>query len=205
MISKGSNNSSGGGGYNSNKYNRNNNNNNNSYNNKNYDNERMSKMNLLKCVEFCMDEISCRRELLLQYFGETFNRENCNKTCDNCKLVQFAKRIDCTLHAKLIIKIVQELTKTSNGRRSSLYPPLTMLKLVKLYCRSKGKDLVKYGTVVDDIATEYCNNMSSNTYDSSGNNIKLNVPANLDKNVTERLIVKLITMEYLDEEVVETG
>ena len=41
--------------------------------------------NLTSCVSYCMDEITCRRVLLLKYFGEQFPSTQCNNTCDTCK------------------------------------------------------------------------------------------------------------------------
>ena len=35
-------------------------------------------------VEFCENEVDCRRVMSLRYFGETFDRNECNMTCDNC-------------------------------------------------------------------------------------------------------------------------
>lgn len=34
---------------------------------------------------FCEDKYRCRREMLLEHFGEKFDREQCNGTCDNCR------------------------------------------------------------------------------------------------------------------------
>ena len=45
-----------------------------------------------KLVEYC-EALSCRRKLLLAYFGERTDRSNsCNKTCDYCMDEQQAKK-----------------------------------------------------------------------------------------------------------------
>lgn len=39
---------------------------------------------LAAMAEYCEDSTSCRRKLLVSYFGQTFNRDDCKGTCDNC-------------------------------------------------------------------------------------------------------------------------
>lgn len=41
-------------------------------------------------AEYCEDDTSCRRKLLVSYFGQTFHRNECGRTCDNCKRTQRA-------------------------------------------------------------------------------------------------------------------
>lgn len=36
-------------------------------------------------ISFAEETVECRRVQLLQYFGETFDSSNCNKTCDVCQ------------------------------------------------------------------------------------------------------------------------
>jgi RecQ family ATP-dependent DNA helicase len=36
-------------------------------------------------AEYCEDDTSCRRKLLVSYFGQTFKKEDCGATCDNCQ------------------------------------------------------------------------------------------------------------------------
>lgn len=51
-------------------------------------NKKMNTQNLRKMtelIEYCEEYIECRRVIALLYFDEKFNRNNCNKMCDNCK------------------------------------------------------------------------------------------------------------------------
>jgi bloom syndrome protein len=84
--------------------------------------------NLLQCVSFCLDEKECRRVQLLRYFGETFPRENCKGTCDNCRNSKVVSIEDVTVHAAEILRLVEEF----EHRR---LPKLTLLKIAMvLYC-----------------------------------------------------------------------
>lgn len=45
-------------------------------------------------MDYCQDKVKCRREILLQYLGDEYNRQDClaneETTCDNCRnLVSF--------------------------------------------------------------------------------------------------------------------
>jgi len=40
--------------------------------------------NLNRMVQFCENQTDCRRSLVLEYFGEVFDKTKCNGTCDNC-------------------------------------------------------------------------------------------------------------------------
>ncbi|RLN78744.1 hypothetical protein BBJ28_00018307, partial [Nothophytophthora sp. Chile5] len=44
-------------------------------------------------AEYCGDETTCRRQLLISYFGQTFQRSECNSTCDNCRRTQRANQM----------------------------------------------------------------------------------------------------------------
>ncbi|KAL3662183.1 hypothetical protein V7S43_019079 [Phytophthora oleae] len=49
---------------------------------------------LRSMAEFCEDDTTCRRQLLLSYFGQEFQRAGCNRTCDNCRRTQRAARMN---------------------------------------------------------------------------------------------------------------
>jgi ATP-dependent DNA helicase RecQ len=49
----------------------------------------------------------CRRKMLLHYFGEHFNDDNCNKMCDNCRHPK--PKEDVTKDMKMLLGAVQQL------------------------------------------------------------------------------------------------
>ncbi|KAH3674840.1 hypothetical protein WICMUC_003043 [Wickerhamomyces mucosus] len=40
---------------------------------------------LTQVVQYCENSTDCRRQQVLQYFNEEFDKHTCNKNCDNCK------------------------------------------------------------------------------------------------------------------------
>ncbi|CAH0514672.1 unnamed protein product [Peronospora belbahrii] len=50
---------------------------------------------LRSMAEYCEDKTTCRRQLLMSYFGQTFQRSECKRTCDNCQCVQGSNRLTC--------------------------------------------------------------------------------------------------------------
>uniref|UniRef100_M4B6F2 ATP-dependent DNA helicase n=1 Tax=Hyaloperonospora arabidopsidis (strain Emoy2) TaxID=559515 RepID=M4B6F2_HYAAE len=39
-------------------------------------------------AKYCEDDSTCRRQQLISYFGQKFERSECNRTCDNCRRTQ---------------------------------------------------------------------------------------------------------------------
>lgn len=60
-------------------------------------------------VQFCENKTDCRRVQVLAYFGEIFNKENCDGKCDNCTSNSTYEMKDFTEHAKVAINIVKTL------------------------------------------------------------------------------------------------
>lgn len=54
----------------------------------------------------------CRRKMLLHYFGETFNEENCHKMCDNCRNPK--ARFDVSAEMKTMLSTVDSLGSKFN-------------------------------------------------------------------------------------------
>lgn len=61
---------------------------------------------LNRMVSFCDNPADCRRVEVLRYFGEAFDKADCNKTCDNCRSGAIAEQRDYTEIAKAIVEAV---------------------------------------------------------------------------------------------------
>jgi bloom syndrome protein len=70
--------------------------------------ERQRKM-LQSMVQYCENRTDCRRVQVLHYFGESFSREECGGTCDNCRSDAVFKTMDFTPQAQAALKIVQKV------------------------------------------------------------------------------------------------
>ncbi|GME95813.1 unnamed protein product [Ambrosiozyma monospora] len=66
---------------------------------------------LREVVQYCENTTDCRRQQVLQYFNETFDRKDCNKECDNCLLGSdcVVETRDVTSLAKSIVQLVNEV------------------------------------------------------------------------------------------------
>ena len=128
---------------------------------------------LLKCVSFCVNEVDCRRVLLLEYFGEKFPQESCNGTCDNCRNSVEIESKDFTANARAIIEFVKKMITKANGKT---YPPMTLLKLAKYVSGSKDKEFSKYA------------------------GLSCEMPYPMTRDVAERLIMKLVIDQHILEE-----
>jgi bloom syndrome protein len=70
--------------------------------------ERQRKM-LQRIVQYCENRSDCRRVQVLHYFGESFLKEECGGTCDNCKSDAVFKTEDFTPQAQAALKIVHNV------------------------------------------------------------------------------------------------
>ena len=98
---------------------------------------------LNKTVSYCFNDFECRRVLLLSYFGEMFNRTDCNGTCDNCcgSGNQSAVQVDFVDHARALVAMLAEISPTTTQ------PVITLVKLSMLYTSSKDKGLAKFSSM----------------------------------------------------------
>lgn len=68
--------------------------------------ERQLKM-LRDVAKYCNNQHDCRRVQILAYFSESFRRQDCNSSCDNCKSGGTFEVRDFSQHASAIVKIVR--------------------------------------------------------------------------------------------------
>lgn len=72
--------------------------------------ERQKEM-LNRVVMFCENSRDCRRSQLLHYFGESFSRDKCEKTCDNCRIGGTFEVADRTKYALAALEAVMYHTR----------------------------------------------------------------------------------------------
>ncbi|KAM0793054.1 hypothetical protein ACM66B_000541 [Microbotryomycetes sp. NB124-2] len=92
--------------------------------------------NVKRVVQYCMNDIDCRRVQVLQYFGDTtFTKKDCNRTCDNCCAERNLVKKDVTESAKEAVRLVQDI----QGDK------VTLLHVVDVFRGSKVKKIVDRG------------------------------------------------------------
>ena len=107
--------------------------------------------NLNSCVSYCMDDLQCRRVLLLKYFGEDFPATQCSNTCDTCAQAGRTELTDYSQDAILIVKLLRCILAEPSSQSSGRYGkgsgptvPPTLCQLTKVYSGSKDKDCAKH-------------------------------------------------------------
>lgn len=71
---------------------------------------------LSRMATYCMNDVECRRQLLLLHFDERFDASKCSPKCDNCKQTGgVICEIDVSNHAVALVEAVQTLTSAMRG------------------------------------------------------------------------------------------
>ncbi|EFQ99075.1 ATP-dependent DNA helicase hus2/rqh1 [Nannizzia gypsea CBS 118893] len=74
-----------------------------------YEQKQRQRQMLRHVTQFCENITDCRRAQILAYFDEKFKREDCNRTCDNCKSDFTFEIRDFTQHAAAAVRLVEKL------------------------------------------------------------------------------------------------
>ena len=177
----------------------------------NHDNAKLGFDNLHRCVSFCLNDVDCRRVLLLEYFGETFPRLKCRNTCDNCKRVARGEvdSVDMSAHALLTVRVVEDiLSSGGNGKGGGL----TLSRMTKVLAGSRDKEAMKYEGVVSRVRSACITNYAKSggkSYQDGGNYSTVSLPppptALLSRDLCERLLQHMVLTGYLTEVSVENG
>jgi bloom syndrome protein len=72
--------------------------------------------------QFCLNEVDCRRMLLLNYFAEKFHPDSCKRTCDNCASTDSPIQINLSTPAVHFVKMMKEL----ENKHMKITGPLSM-------------------------------------------------------------------------------
>lgn len=99
-------------------------------------------MKLRQVIQYCENDIDCRRQQVLQYFNEKFNPKDCNKKCDNCINSKNIKSIekDFTDSAKDIILLIKSI---QNDR-------VTLLHCQDVFKGSRNSKIVRLNHHLND-------------------------------------------------------
>ena len=111
---------------------------------------------LLETVSFAETSI-CRRKYLLHYFGEKYNKDFCNKLCDNCKNPkgQIEGKDDVLLVLKAIEESrekfkAKEIANILIGKRTAMLNDYNSDKL-KVFGKGNSKELSYWHAVIRQI------------------------------------------------------
>jgi bloom syndrome protein len=100
--------------------------------------------------QFCLNEIDCRRTLILNHFTEKFNPASCERKCDNCASTAGVTDVDLTTHATLYVNMFKELEdkhmkitgpQSINAFRGTQKPEMARKSFDTLKTFAKGSDL----------------------------------------------------------------
>ncbi|KAG8918478.1 ATP-dependent DNA helicase sgs1 [Tulasnella sp. 408] len=89
-----------------------------------------------RVVQYCQNITDCRRTLVLRYFGEQFDPNQCNARCNNCINNKDAVTEDTTEAAVDVLRLVQSLTSRDR---------ITQLQAIDVFGGSKKKDYREKG------------------------------------------------------------
>lgn len=131
--------------------------------------ERQRKM-LRNMIQFCENRSDCRRVQILNYFNESFKKEDCNAACDNCNSKSSFESQDFTEYAVAAMELVKRIEQDS--------VKVTILHCVDVLRGAKNKKIVDLG---------------HNYLDQYG------VGSNLERGDIERLFYRLLSEDALAE------
>jgi RecQ family ATP-dependent DNA helicase len=88
---------------------------------------------LSRMATYCMNEVECRRQLLLAHFDEEFNPALCNPKCDNCMHTGgVICEVDVSVHAIALVDAVESMSRMLSGA-------VTNQLLVEFYMGRKSR------------------------------------------------------------------
>lgn len=112
-----------------------------------WDQKERQRQMLRMVIQFCENKSDCRRVQVLSYFNESFDKEDCRGSCDNCNSKSTFETQDFTFYAAAALDIVKRIQKDN----------VTLLHCVDVFRGAKTKkitnlhhnDLQRYGAGSD--------------------------------------------------------
>jgi len=95
-------------------------------------------------VQYCSNEMDCRRVQVLRHFNQSFDSKNCGKRCNNCADAATWIEEDVTEMAINAIRVVEELTEWDRGSSNTKNYCLDIFRGANTKAiRDKGHDNLK--------------------------------------------------------------
>lgn len=111
--------------------------------------EKTGLTNLYGMMAYCIDAHRCRRALIAQHFGETWDKSDCLKMCDNCiREPVNVKKKDITKHCADLYKILDQAQEKEQR--------ITALKLVEAWIGKGAPNLRVASVPVPSMSREMC-------------------------------------------------
>jgi RecQ family ATP-dependent DNA helicase len=99
----------------------------------NFQVQKNQKDGLNRVVSYCQNTIDCRRQLVLNYFGEAFQASACAQNCDNCAKGGQIEEKNLTEESKQLVEIVQFCEKDPSIKNSA-----TIIAVTAVFRGTKG-------------------------------------------------------------------
>ena len=118
-------------------------------------------------VQYCQNEIDCRRVQVLGYFGQVFDRKDCHERCNNCLDNADSEELDMSDMAAQAIRLVKDLINRDKN-------------VTKLHCldvfrganikaiRDKGHDRAPLFGAGSHLTREQCERLFDHLLSSEG-------------------------------------
>jgi superfamily II DNA helicase RecQ len=102
------------------------------------DEEKRQREDVYAVVSYCQDTITCRRVQVLRYFDETFNPEDCHRSCNNCTHEGSVIEQDFTQAAHDAALLTKEILKSNGKLTTQNYCQDVFLGLNRKEIKSRG-------------------------------------------------------------------
>jgi len=104
---------------------------------------------LYAMIRFCINNKTCRRVMMSQYFGEALTVHDCNKHCDFCSNPKTLEQRDVTAHAQTVLQILGHIGLSGNKA--------TMIQLTEMMRGGgKQKTLGLHFQAIKDLTKDEC-------------------------------------------------
>ncbi|KAI0822656.1 P-loop containing nucleoside triphosphate hydrolase protein [Trametes gibbosa] len=121
------------------------------------DNERRAQQEALRIVmRYCINDVRCRRQQVITFFGDDFDPADCHQLCDNCRNQTPYITEDHTADVQNAVRLFEDVARRKER--------LTAVQLASALKGSRSKDLMEKG-VTDSASHGACSHLTKGIID----------------------------------------